>query len=357
MHNYPFWESVSLPLINPNENLPRELDTAILGNGFPAIWTALWLLKYNPKIKLAIINNDPYFGLSTIYRDLGYSEMLFPISDQDIGDLMRILGHIVDKSGSFIISTSAQASKALSNLYQQVYGPHAVWLEKGEFKKLFTYLKCRDGFFAPQHFTYDPVRILNVLLRTIPNVPIYYAIDVKEVKKHKVITEDGHEIICNNVIHTSPLTNQYKRIVKSHKVCSLATVELSKNLANILPNIPFKFPSFTLRYYQNRLLICGRYTDPYGGYRSLDMQHIHDVMAEAVSTMPFLASIETEYMWARNVDLTSDFYPIVDYSDHEYFMLGLGDTELTSGYICAKIIAEHLVNNVKLPEKFSGGRF
>jgi glycine/D-amino acid oxidase-like deaminating enzyme len=57
---YSFWmETAGEPLI-PRPALARsdEVDVAILGGGYTGLWTAYYLLRENPNLKLAIVDKE-----------------------------------------------------------------------------------------------------------------------------------------------------------------------------------------------------------------------------------------------------------------------------------------------------------
>lgn len=78
---YSFWmETAGEPLI-PRPALARsdEVDVAILGGGYTGLWTAYYLLRENPNLKLAIVDKE-IVGFGASGRNGGWCSSKFPVT-------------------------------------------------------------------------------------------------------------------------------------------------------------------------------------------------------------------------------------------------------------------------------------
>jgi uncharacterized protein with NAD-binding domain and iron-sulfur cluster len=74
-----WWDSLPKPVqIRPSLTKDIDVDVAIIGAGYTGLWTAYYLLKKSPSIKIAILeSNVAGFGASG--RNGGWCSALFPV--------------------------------------------------------------------------------------------------------------------------------------------------------------------------------------------------------------------------------------------------------------------------------------
>jgi glycine/D-amino acid oxidase-like deaminating enzyme len=79
--NYSFWlEDAGDPLIpRPEMQRSEEVDVAILGGGYTGLWTAYYLLRNNPGLKVAIVERE-ICGYGASGRNGGWCSPRFPVS-------------------------------------------------------------------------------------------------------------------------------------------------------------------------------------------------------------------------------------------------------------------------------------
>lgn len=58
---------------------PKQVDVAILGAGFSGLWTAYYLLKRDPSLKVAILEQE-IAGFGASGRNGGWCSASFPLS-------------------------------------------------------------------------------------------------------------------------------------------------------------------------------------------------------------------------------------------------------------------------------------
>jgi glycine/D-amino acid oxidase-like deaminating enzyme len=78
---YSFWLEASGDDLTPRPALQRstEVDVAILGGGYTGLWTAYYLLRGNPGIKLAILEKE-IIGFGASGRNGGWCSSKFPVT-------------------------------------------------------------------------------------------------------------------------------------------------------------------------------------------------------------------------------------------------------------------------------------
>ena len=75
--NVPLWFEATAP--RPRLERDIDADVAIVGAGYTGLWTAYYLLKASPKLKVAIIECE-HVGFGASGRNGGWASAIFPIS-------------------------------------------------------------------------------------------------------------------------------------------------------------------------------------------------------------------------------------------------------------------------------------
>src|SRR5271170_121941 len=76
-----FWLEDAGEALTPRPAIQRseEVDVAILGAGYTGLWTAYYLLRYNPDLKVAIVERE-IAGFGASGRNGGWCSPRFPVS-------------------------------------------------------------------------------------------------------------------------------------------------------------------------------------------------------------------------------------------------------------------------------------
>jgi glycine/D-amino acid oxidase-like deaminating enzyme len=79
--NYSFWLETAGEDLTPRPALQRsaEVDIAILGGGYSGLWTAYYLLRENPALKVAIVEKE-IVGFGASGRNGGWCSPKFPVT-------------------------------------------------------------------------------------------------------------------------------------------------------------------------------------------------------------------------------------------------------------------------------------
>jgi len=78
---YSCWLETCGEDLSPRPSLEKstDVDVAILGGGYPGLWTAYYLLRANPRLKVAIIEKE-IVGYGASGRNGGWCSSKFPVT-------------------------------------------------------------------------------------------------------------------------------------------------------------------------------------------------------------------------------------------------------------------------------------
>src|SRR4029077_13807700 len=78
---YSFWLETSGDTLAPRTALQRssEVDIAILGGGYTGLWTAYYLLRENPRLRVAVVEKE-IVGFGASGRNGGWCSSKFPVT-------------------------------------------------------------------------------------------------------------------------------------------------------------------------------------------------------------------------------------------------------------------------------------
>jgi glycine/D-amino acid oxidase-like deaminating enzyme len=94
--SYSFWLETAGEALTPRAPLTRsgEVDVAILGAGYSGLWTAYYLLRGNPSLRVAIVEKE-IAGFGASGRNGGWCSSKFPVTP---GELARRFGREAGRS-------------------------------------------------------------------------------------------------------------------------------------------------------------------------------------------------------------------------------------------------------------------
>ncbi len=79
--NYSFWLETSGDDLTPRSSLvgSTEVDVVVLGAGYTGLWTAYYLLKNSPGLRVAVIEKE-IAGFGASGRNGGWCSSKFPVT-------------------------------------------------------------------------------------------------------------------------------------------------------------------------------------------------------------------------------------------------------------------------------------
>ncbi len=113
-----WWDSLPKPVqIRPSLTKDIDVDVAIIGAGYTGLWTAYYLLKKSPNIKIAILDSK-VAGFGASGRNGGWCSALFPVELDKLGEqsnkekavrMQNIMFETVDEVGNVIRTENIDA--------------------------------------------------------------------------------------------------------------------------------------------------------------------------------------------------------------------------------------------------------
>ena len=281
-----FWHA-SLDEDLAPRNLPREtgpFDVAIAGAGFTGLWTALYLLRQNPKLKVAVFEKE-IAGFGASGRNGGWCSALFPwAADQlakrfgdeaavalrkemvatvdEVGAITAELGIECDfqKAGThYLIRSKAQQAKASHEL--AVAGRFGVdQLVAVDAASAPSASDSAGSVFDPACASVHPAKLVRGLARAVEDLGgfIFEKTEVLEIQPGMIRTSRG-DYEANIVVdalegYRSNLTGKKRRSIPIYSLM-IATEPIE---ASLLDEIGLK-PGVTFADYRN-LVIYGQRT-------------------------------------------------------------------------------------------------
>ncbi len=88
--SYSFWLEDSGEPLTPRPGLARsaDVDVAILGAGFSGLWTAYYLLRHEPALRVAVVDKQ-IAGFGASGRNGGWCSPNFPLERGRFGEALR----------------------------------------------------------------------------------------------------------------------------------------------------------------------------------------------------------------------------------------------------------------------------
>jgi len=133
---YSFWLETSGDPLVPRTSLQRsvEVDVAILGGGYSGLWTAYYLLRANPGLRLAIVEKE-IVGFGASGRNGGWCSSRFPVTpgllEERYGaeaarNLLLAMFDAVDEVGRICEEEGIQAEYRRGGILSLARGAHQV---------------------------------------------------------------------------------------------------------------------------------------------------------------------------------------------------------------------------------------
>lgn len=210
--------------LEPRAALPgdTDVDVAIVGGGYTGLWTAYWLVRHDPSLRVVVLERD-VCGAGASGRNGGWCSALFPapmaaIAARSSRDgalaMMRAMRDSVDavgltataegidcgfeKGGTLAVATNGPQERRLragvAELHRWGLGPEDVrWLDRAEADGIVTAAGSRGGVFTPHCAAIQPARLVRGLARTVERlgVRVHEATPVRSFGNGVVETDAG----------------------------------------------------------------------------------------------------------------------------------------------------------------------
>jgi len=199
-----------------------DVDVAIVGAGYTGLWTAYYLKKADPFLRIAILEKE-FAGFGASGRNGGWCSALFAASHEKIArasgrdaavamqramfDTVNEVGRVIEaegidaqfeKAGTVIFATSpGQLERVRGEVEEERtwgFGEDDIrWLEPGEAEQLMRVSGSLGASFTPHCAALHPARLARGLAATVENlgVTIYENTTATSIEPRSVTTERG----------------------------------------------------------------------------------------------------------------------------------------------------------------------
>lgn len=211
------------------------VDVAIVGGGFSGLWTAYYLAKADPSIRILVLEKD-FCGFGASGRNGGWAEGGLASAPEKyadwssldealrqeaaVADAVDEIGRVADaegiacgyaKGGWIRVARNAAQEKRMRD---EMSGPnpHGTLLEPNEARKRLNATSVRAGIYSPDCAALDPARLIRGLADACEKLGVTIAegTAVSEIDGHHVRTKHG-TVTADAVIQA---TEAYTRDLK-----------------------------------------------------------------------------------------------------------------------------------------------
>src|SRR6201993_2592329 len=359
---YSFWLETSGDTLAPRTALQRssEVDVAILGGGYSGLWTAYYLLRANPALRVAILEKE-IVGFGASGRNGGWCSSRFPVTPavlqerfgaQAARHLLLAMFDAVDEVGRILAEEFIDADFRKGGILSLARGAHQVpsirasyaaydALGLAEHFQLLSATDCRDrvkatniqgGLYTPEGASLHPGKLVRGLATAVEKRGgvIYENTEVTEVCTNpnaRLITPGGelcaHQaIILAGEAYLTGLRQFHRALLPMYSLISLTEPLTPAQWASVGWQNHESLASnrltvdYLTRTADGRILFGSRGAPYEFGSRISDDQDIHEpthahVHQAVVDWFPSLAGIRFTHNWGGPVGVPRDWMPSV----------------------------------------------
>ena len=379
-----WWDSLPDALIHADRPAligDLSADVAIVGAGYSGLWSAYYLLKENPELKVVIVDAQ-IAGFGASGRNGGWCSALFPASLHNIAtrssreDALALHAHLADavdevgrvlqaenidadfaKGGTItLVRSDVQAQRAADEIAQaKEFGlddAQLQYLDAEQTKSQLHATQVRGATFTPNCAAINPAKLVRGLALAVEKLgaTIYEHSPARDIKPGQVIGSHfalRAPIVLRATEGFTPSLSSYKRNLAPVYSLVIATEPLSDELwSSIGLHQRETFSDFRRliiygqRTADNRLVFGGRGA-PYHFGSAIKPEFDRDprVFAELKSTLidlfPSLDGTAITHQWGGPLGVPRDWFASVNFDPRT----GLGTT---GGYVGDGVGASNL---------------
>ncbi len=359
---YSFWMETSGDALVPRPALQRseEVDIAILGGGYSGLWTAYYLLRANPDLRVAIVEKE-IVGFGASGRNGGWCSSRFPVTPavlqerfgaQAARHLLLAMFDAVDEVGRICAEESISVDFRKGGILSLARGTHQVpqirasyaaydALGLAEHFQLLSAADCRDrvkatniqgGLYTPESASLHPAKLVRGLATAVEKRGgiIYENTEVTEVHNEpdaRLITPGGElrarqAIILAGEAYLTGLRQFHRALLPMYSLIGLTEPLTPAQWASVGWQNHESLASnrltvdYLTRTADGRILFGSRGAPYEFGSRISDDQDIHEptharVHQAVVDWFPSLAGIRFTHNWGGPVGVPRDWMPSV----------------------------------------------
>jgi glycine/D-amino acid oxidase-like deaminating enzyme len=371
-----YWLETSGDDLTPRAPLggPIEVDVAILGAGFTGLWTAYYLLKRNPSLRVAVVEAE-IAGFGASGRNGAWCTSEFPVSPsilvQRFGveaarrlqlalfDTVTEVGHVVaqegidaqyTKGGELLVARGPNHLPAVREAYEELeaigLGDRYELLDARETTRRIRIAGALGALFGADTAVLHPGRLVRGLARVVERLGgrIYEGTMVTAVRPGaapRLVTERGDvragTVVLAGEAYLSQLPGWHRRLAPLYSLIVLTeplteaqweTVGWNSREAVASPRYTVDYLSKTA---DGRILFGGRGA-PY--HYGSDIQPEYDrhgpthamLRRMFVSWFPQLKSVRFTHAWGGPLGMPRDWLPSMNYDPRQGIAMAGGYT-------------------------------
>lgn len=208
----------------PRPALPgdTEVDVAIVGAGYTGLWTAYYLRRRNPDMRIAVVESQ-VAGFGASGRNGGWCSALLPMGFDAMAAthgkdgatrLQRAMNETVDEIGAVAAREAIDCHFAKGGTFRAARNPAHVgrmqdeiaehraygfgeddirWLDRHEAQQLVNVTHAEGGIYTPHCAAIHPARLVRGLAHTVEasGVRIFEHTKVLEIQPRRLVTDRG----------------------------------------------------------------------------------------------------------------------------------------------------------------------
>jgi glycine/D-amino acid oxidase-like deaminating enzyme len=359
---YSFWMETSGDGLLPRPALQRseEVDIAILGGGYSGLWTAYYLLRANPGLRVAIVEKE-IVGFGASGRNGGWCSSRFPVTPvvlqerfgaQAARHLLLAMFDAVDEVGRICAEETIAADFRKGGILSLARGAHQVPLIRASYaaydalglREHFQLLSAADardrvkatnihgGLHTPEGASLHPGKLVRGLATAVEKRGgiLYENTEVTEVRTEpgpRLISPGGQlrarqAIILAGEAYLTGLRQFHRTLLPMYSLISLTEPLTPAQWASVGWQNHESLASnrltvdYLTRTADGRILFGSRGAPYEFGSRISDDQDLHDptharVHQAVVDWFPALAGIRFTHNWGGPVGVPRDWMPSV----------------------------------------------
>jgi glycine/D-amino acid oxidase-like deaminating enzyme len=347
-----FWMSTVDTPTTPRPELPgdRDVDVAIVGAGYTGLWTAYYLKRADPGLRIAVLEKE-IAGFGASGRNGGWCSALFPKSAaalarrhgteqaralyaamqstvDEVGRVAAAEGidcHYAKGGSVYVARTPVQLERARAEVHEAAeYGLETALLSAGEARGRLGASNVLGGTYTPHCAAIQPARLVRGLAGAVVRhgVELYERSPVLELRPGAAVTATGTvraDVVVRATEGYTPGLPGYHRAVAPLYSLMIATAPLPDSFwseAGLARRETFSDYRHLIIYGQrtadNRLAFGGRGAPYHFGSRvtpgfDREPQVFAALRATLVDLFPALEGVDIEYAWGGPLAVPRDW--------------------------------------------------
>jgi len=360
---------------------PLDVDVAIVGGGFTGLWTAYYLAKADPSLRIAVLEKD-IVGFGASGRNGGWISPFFPASLETIAKyhgraqaiaMQRAMFDTVDQIGAVCAAEGIDARYHKGGVLNLATGTEQVervrqesayyhgwgvgkdeimWLDAEAARKRIKVAGCLGATYLEHCACLDPARVVRGLAHVVEKhgVTIYEQTPVLSIEQGKAVTAAGDvraEVVVRGTEGFTPELPGARRDVIPTYSLMLATEPLPASFwSEVGWNDHETFTDgrhlyiYAMRTEDDRIALGGRGAPYHFNSKVRDeyeqVPAVHATLEAVLKNLfPAARDAQITHTWGGSLGIPRDWFPSVGYDKARGYAWG-------GGYVGDGVAASHM---------------